>query len=184
MNAQRGSGRFATIEVYNRCDHKVSATWDGVDEEWAPHETKHLQPDIGWHCVNRTVLSLDPRTNIRECQLAVLHQKDDDGNVIEVRDLTPEDETLLRAGGSLIPLDAMQPPEGFVPGEDGEITAKTLSLPTDVRFARGSHPEITNAPRLEGGKRFIEPRPGWNKDMDQAADMAATAAAQDAAKLS
>lgn len=179
----RDPNRFKTMAVYNRTSHKVSAMFDGVDEEWAPHEVKHLQVSIAWHCVKRTQIQLDPRSGIMECELAIMGLKDDNGEDIPVTDLSPEQERTLREGGSLIPLDAIQPPEGFVPGEDGEVKATVLKLPRDIRFERGTAPEITNASRLQGGKRFEEPRPGWNKDMDEAAAMAAEAAAQDAANL-
>ncbi len=179
----RDPNRFKTVPVYNRTNHKVTAMFDGVDEEWAPHEVKHLQINIAWHCLGRTVLRDDPATGITERELAIMGLKDDDGNDIPVDDLSPEDEKLLRAGQSRIPLEAMAPPEGFVPGEDGEVKATVLKLPTDIRYTRGTAPEITNASRLEGGKRFEEPRPGWNADMEKAAAMAADAAAVDAQNL-
>ena len=180
MNApRRGQGRFATVPVVNRTEHKVTATWDGVDEEWEVGEIKHLQVNIAWHCVNRTVLSLDPRSGVRECMLGIIGLKDDDGNEIEVTPLTKADEATLRAGGSLIPLEAMAPPEGFVPGEDGQVKATTLALPRDVRYERDTAPEITNAARLDGGKRFVEPRPGWNAEMERNAAQADEALSSD-----
>lgn len=175
---RRSPNRFESLTVRNRTTHKVNATFDGIDEVWDAQEERHLPVSIARHCVSRTIISMDPRDGSRVTALVVVGDKDDDGSVIEYENLTPEDEATLRAGGSLIPLAAITPPTGYVAEEDGPISAVAMPLQRDVRFERGTAPEITNATRAKGGKQFAEPRPGWNKDMENAAGMAAEAAAQ------
>lgn len=178
MGRTLAQSRFDVLAVRNRTTHKVSAMFDGIDETWEAHEERHLPVAIARHCIARTALQLDPRTNERHTMLVPVGDRDDDLNVIEYPDLTPNDETVLRQGGSLIPLDAITPPTGYVADEDGPISAVAMPLQRDVRYERGTAPEITNATRAKGGKQFTEPKPGWNKAMDEAADMAAEAAAQ------
>lgn len=159
-----GSTRFKTVRLFNRAPFPVSFTFDGTDEPAIPAGEDAWYPfAVAMHAVRRTTVKSNPMTDENVSLLTIIEKGQEPPPMLTEEEACPE---------QLLDVDNM-PATAFAP-DGAPLKSKAIPLQPDVRLTRGRGmaPEQQRAAYVPD-----EPRPGWRKDMDEAASMAAEAAA-------